>query len=202
MRIRGYGVFNSFLVMVLEALRQGRAENDPSNTSGGLGQAKLAIATSISVLECQSKLNEAANLYLKISRSLDRSLNRVLAAGSGHGFKWSPESYSPSPQSRGLPYGWPEKQSEMRSQLPSVFGVESTEPQPSSTGEYFAFGREQRPELYGAEAEEAAEASIYSHTGGIPNRQAMEASIDESIDPSLLESSQDYPQQGSRKGSY
>jgi hypothetical protein len=183
---------------VLEALRQGRSEDDPSNISRGLDQAKLAITTSISLLEYQSKVNEAASLYLKISRSLGRSLNRVLSAsssGSGHGSQSNPDGYYPSLQNQGLPYGRLEQQSVMQSQLPNAFSVELSGSQPSSDGEpfkYFTLSGKQKPELYGAEA---AEALSYSHASGIPNWKASEFSIDESIDPSLLEPGQDFPQQ-------
>jgi hypothetical protein len=191
-----HGVFNALLVAVLEALRQGKLEEDSIGGSGGLDQAKLAITTSITLLEYHSKVNEAASLYLKVGRSLYRSLGRVLAAkisGFGHGTELASGNYPPQPQHQSPQYRWPVQQSGLQSQPPNIFDGLSPGLQPDNTGKpfrYFTFGSEQESDLYNPET------LSYSHASAVPNWHPPGFGMDESIDPSLLESGQGFPQQG------
>ena len=170
-------------------------EEDPVRRSGELDQAKSVIATSISLLEHHSKVSEAASLYLKIGRSLDRSLGRVLAArssGFGQGSEVISGNYSPLLQNRSVQYRWPEQQSGVQLQPADAFGGSSSGLRPANISEpskYFTFSGEQEPGLYNTEP------LSYLHAGAVSNWQSPGFGMDESIDPSLLEPSQGFPQQ-------
>jgi len=177
-----HGVFNAFLVVVLEALRQGRLEEHSIGRSGGLDQVGVAITASVSLLEYHSEVNEAAGLYLKVVRSLNRSLNRVLAAKSSHSSELASGADPLPSQSHDLQYGWPEQQPGSQPQPPSVFAGSSRlqSDNASENPNYFMFREEQEPGPYHT-------APLgYPHTSTIPNWQSPEYGVDESIDPSLL----------------
>ncbi|KAI9772679.1 MAG: hypothetical protein M1840_000274 [Geoglossum simile] len=189
-----HGVFNAFLVVVLEALRQARLEGHSIGRSGGLDQVRMAITISVSLLEYHSEVNEAASLYLKVVRSLDRSLSRVLAtktSGFGHGSELT-SGADPLPlQNNGPQYGWLEQQPEPQPQPLGVFvgspGLQTDNA--SENSNYLTFRGEQELGHYHT-------APLgYSHTSTIPNWQSPEFGVDESIDPSLLSPGLGFPQQ-------
>jgi hypothetical protein len=177
---------------VLEALRQGRLEEHPIGRSEGLDQVKMAIATSISLLEYHSEVNEAASLYLKVVRSLNRSLNRVLATKSGGlGSELASGAHPLLLQNYDSQYECLEQEPELQPQLAGVF-VESPGLQASIVSEntnYFMFRGEQEPGPYHI-------APLgYSHTSTASNWQSPEFGVDGSIDPSLLSPTDGLPQQ-------
>ncbi|KAI9780528.1 MAG: hypothetical protein M1839_006646 [Geoglossum umbratile] len=185
-----HGAFNAFLVVVLEALRQGKLEGHSAGGPGESVQVRVPITTSISLLEYYSKVNDAAGLYLKVARSLDQSLSRILAAKSSkfsHGSELTSGTNPIPPQSHGLQYGWPEQQPELQSQTSSVF-TGSPGLQTGNTGEnpnYFMFSGEQEPGPYHT-APSGYTASSWQSPG---------FSANESIDPSLLTPVLSFPQQ-------
>jgi hypothetical protein len=115
------GTFNAFLVLVLEALRQEKQEEGSMRRSGGFAQAKLAIETSISLLQFHSKISETASLYLKVSRSLNRLLERALHDGLSHGSE-SGFRDNPLHQTEVLQYRWSEQQPVLQLQISSIYG--------------------------------------------------------------------------------
>ena len=158
--------------MVLEALRHGKQDEDRPLRSSGLDQAELAIATSISLLEYHSKIIETASLYLKVSRSLNRLLERVLGT-SGARLKCSPRPGLGDKlphQMETLQYGWPE-------QHPGP-----PEDTASDTFSYPMFDGDHQEAFHGTSTPEYA----HNQYGAAPYWQVSEFDMCDSIDPSLL----------------
>ncbi|KAH0544597.1 hypothetical protein FGG08_001246 [Glutinoglossum americanum] len=172
-----HGVFNAFLVVVLQALRQWKLGGDSIGRSGDMDQVQSAITSSITLLEYHSKVNEIASLYLKVARSIGRSLGRFLAnkdSEFGQSSGSISELHFPLSQNQNLEFRLPEQQSEMFPQPPTVSEGGPAGLRPNDIEDdfkHFAFSREQE----------------------LNNWQPLGSGMDESIDPSLLETGQGFP---------